>query len=329
MSFARRLWAFLLYFFFAGCWLLKKRPIHLVYASSTPLSVGVLGVWCKMWQKIPMVFEVVDLWPDVPVEMGLLRNTSIISHLYKLEKWIYQKADKIVVLSEGMKERIISKGVLEIKLLVAHNGTDCSVFAPCVDKKRAKRSFGFSVEEFLVLYAGTVGQANGLSFLVEVANQVQALGENAIRFVVLGSGNRREEVMHLANEKSVSNMLFLETVPKTRVRHYFDAADVGTVIFAPYPILETNSANKFYDYLASGLPVVINYNGWQKDYLRAYDCGTSESEAHRFAQQLVDWKQNPEKLVSMGRNARDLALHHFDRKDIAHKIAMLFQQICE
>ena len=115
----------------------------------------------------------------------------------------------------------------------------------------------------------------------------------------------------------VRNVHFIDSVPKNKIKTYFDAADIGTVIFVPYPILNTNSANKFFDYLASGLPVLTNYEGWQQIYLEEYNCGFSSKEAFKINEKILALYYNNELLIEMGKNARLLACSKFDRKDVS------------
>jgi glycosyltransferase involved in cell wall biosynthesis len=289
--------------------------------------VGVLGIWFKKMFGHRLVFETVDLWPDVPIEMGAIKNQFFQKQLYAIENWIYKEAERIVALSEGMAEKIKAKGVLPSKILVAHNGSNCDFFAPSNKKREAKQGLGFSEDTFLVLYAGTIGIANGLEFLVEAVERIEKMGKKDIQFLVIGQGNRREQVVLYAQSKSLPQLTFLENVPKEEVLRYFQAADLGLVLFAPYKILETNSANKFFDYLASGLPVVINYEGWQAEYLSQYACGRSCTTSESMAETIVSLSSEKNPCLEMGQNARNVACSKFDRKMIAQKILTEFKEI--
>jgi glycosyltransferase involved in cell wall biosynthesis len=320
-SFHRRVLSFLLFALLTFPFCVKYRKADVVYASSTPLTVGLLGLCMKIFFRIKFIFETVDLWPDVPIEMGILKNKLLKKSSIWLEKTIYQNCDHIVCLSEGMKYCIDNKGVDPKKITVAHNGTNCKQFTPHKQKASAKIRLGFGETDFVMLYAGTVGQANGLEFWVDV---MANMTNECIYFVVLGDGKALKRVENYAKEKNLSRICFHQRVPKNTVHLYFDAADVGVVSFAPYPILNTNSANKFFDYLASGLPVLINYEGWQAQYLSEYACGIRCLNAHDMAEQLERLAKDPYELKKMGENARKLAVEKFDRKNIAQAIARLF-----
>lgn len=300
------------------------RKTDIVYASSTPLTIGLLGIWYKRIFCIPFVFETVDLWPDVPIGMGIIKNKWLIKVFYKIEKWIYTESSHIVCLSEGMQELIIQKGIGKAKISVSHNGTNCEVFRPSNSKILSKRALGYKEDDFIVLYAGTIGLANGLEQLVDIA---QAVSNPNIHFLILGDGNRKREVQEYAHSKNVMNLKFIHSVQKNEVKRYFDAADNGAVFFAPFAILETNSANKWYDYLASGLPVMINYEGWQKQYLEEYNCGFSSKNTFVLAEWILKLKENKELYVEQASNARKFSEAKFDRKLLALILAEKMLQL--
>ena len=303
------------------------RKADIVYASSTPLTVGITALWLRFIFKRPYVFETVDLWPDTPIQIGIIKNPFLKKALWSLENLIYKRASRIVCLSEGMRELIIGKNINPEKISVAHNGTDCSFFTPCKNKDYAKGQLNLANDRFTILYAGTIGEANGLTFLADVAEEVQKLSPDLIQFLILGNGNRKKDLRTYCQTKNLQNIVFLDAVPKAKVKQFFDAADAGFVCFAPYPILETNSANKFYDYVAAGLPVLINYGGWQKHYLNKFQAGFSQNTPTEMANKIVLLSQNKILSSQMGKNARFLAETRFDRRNIAQKILDIFSSI--
>ncbi len=316
-SFSARILSFFHFVAIVLCLSLKLRKTDIVYASSTPLTIGLLGIWFKKWFRKPFVFETVDLWPDVPIGMQILKNKWLIKSCLKLEKWIYKEAQTIVCLSEGMQKAIEKKGVTQSKIVVSQNGTNCSTFRPRENKAKAKQELGYSEYDFIVLYAGTIGLANGLEYWVDVAKNIKLIN---IHFIFLGNGNKKNEVVQYVKNQGTTNISFVEAVPKTEVKKYVDAADLGIVSFASYPILETNSANKFYDYLASGLPVLINYEGWQKYYLERFHCGFASRNKAELVNCILKLYEDETTRNTLSINARKLAEIHFDREKIAEAL---------
>ena len=185
-SFAIRVFHFVLFLILSIFTSFFTQKTDIVYASSTPLTIGLLGIWYKRIFGIRFVFETVDLWPDVPVGMGIIKNKWLIKAVYKIEKWMYTESSHIVCLSEGMQEMIIQKGIKKEKISVSHNGTNCEIFKPNNSKILSKPALGYKENDFIVLYAGTVGMANGLEQLIDIA---QAVSNPDIHFLIYSIEN--------------------------------------------------------------------------------------------------------------------------------------------
>ncbi len=320
MPFGQRILAFLKFYRRANRAARRLSKPDLIYASSTPLTIGELGRRLGQHWAIPFVFETVDVWPDVPIGMGILRNRILIGWLDRLTSRIYGAAAAIVALSDGMQTQILSHGVPPSKVQVHYNGTDLQAF-PFVERETSARMH--------VVYTGTVGLANGVDVIPRLCKRLTDLGRDDIRVTVLGYGNSWTLVKQLADQLGLRNLDFLPTIPKEQVAAFLAVADVGLVTFAPYKVLEANSANKFYDYLASGLPVVINYRGWQASYLAEWECGLSsdQGDLDALVQNIIALADDPARRCAMGKCGRRLAETRFDRTQIAAELLQLFQGI--
>lgn len=320
MGFRRRVTAFLK-FFRKGMRAAKRLPKpDLIYSSSTPPTVGEMGRRLARRWGVPYVFETVDVWPDVPIGMGIIKPGFLANWLDRRVNRIYAEAAHIVALSDGMRDQVLSHGVPPEKVTVSYNGTNLRGF-PYVEREPR--------EGLHIIYTGTVGLANGLSILAPVSLELEERGLD-VRFTVLGQGNDLEHVQALIRSAGATGIRFLKQVPKAQVPEILASADVGLVTFAPFPVLEANSANKFYDYLASGLPVLTNYEGWQAEYLRSYNCGLSSPmrDGYRaLADNVEILLRNPDLRREMGRNGRRLAENVFDRERIARDLLTLFERI--
>jgi len=326
MGFWRRIWAFLA-FALGLLWLglfRVQRP-DVVYASSTPLTVGFVGRWVAWWRRAAFVFETVDVWPDVPIGMGILRRGWVNRWLLARTNGLYRAARAIVALSEGMRDQICSHGVPQAKVHVVHNGTDPTHFVPPGTRPPAT--------PLTLLYAGALGQANAVEQLVEDIATVLKERSNipAFRLRIVGWGSQHAAVRQAIDRNGIGHLVTLEApLPKADLPTLFDACHVGIVYFAPFPVLEANSANKFYDYLAAGLPVLLNYQGWQAQYLRQYNAGWATPQHHRqaFRQMLtIVLHTTDAQRAAMGRQARKLAEDCFDRKQLAASTLGLLEQV--
>lgn len=314
MSFPRRVWAFLSFYHQALRLGKKLSDFDQVLAWSAPLSVGELGRKLAAHHSIPFAFEVADVWPDVPIGMGIIRNRWLINWLHRRTYRIYRAATVIFPFSEGMRDQILAHAVPTEKITVIHNGAHIGNLLPA--------RMGSSSQSIEVLYAGTIGKANGLMQLVEVARMLREAGRTDIRITILGSGNEAVHVKAAAREARLENLRFLDAVSREEIPHLLAQADIGVISFAPFTVLEANGATKFMDYLACGLPIVLNYEGWQAEYLRKYSCGLAapQGDIAAFTHNLIRLADDPTLRREMGKNGRKLAEQVFDRNKLATRM---------
>lgn len=324
MAFRQRVRSWIRYYRKARRYMRRKanegQTYDLIYASSTPLTIAELGRKLSRRFGAPWVFETVDVWPDVPIGMGILKNTVLAGIIQRRTDKLYDDCAAVVALSEGMRDQVLSHGVDPAKVHVIHNGVNPEAF-PYLERPAG--------EKVRVVYTGTVGIANGLSFLVDAAKEIEKRGRSDIEFTILGGGNDLENVKTHAEEVKPGNLRFLARVPKEEVSAVLQSADIGAVVFAPYKVLEANSANKWYDYLSSGLPVVTNYEGWQAAYMRDENCGLSgkQGDLSQFCDNILKLADEPALRAEMGRRGHDLALKKFDRRILAGRLLEIFSEI--
>lgn len=314
MGFSKRVAAFLR-FYRRGLNAAKGFSMpDVIYASSTPPTVGELGrKLAKRW-GVPFVFETVDVWPNVPEGMGILRNRVLLRWLYNRLQKIYDDAFAVVALSEGMKEQILKSPVNAQKIHVVPNGTDPKQFPFC-DRQHESGMI-------TCIYTGTIGKANDVSFILKAAKKLQVKGRNDIMFKIIGDGNDFAQVKQLADTLQLPAVELLAPVPKAQVAGLLSSADIGLVTFAPFPVLEANSANKWFDYLSSGLPVVTNYGGWQAKVMEEEACGLSaqQGDLDGFVAQIERLADNPALRAEMGRNGANLVRERYDRRTLALEV---------
>ncbi len=322
MGFLRRILAF---FRFAVRAAFKTASLQadVVFATSTPLTICIPGIYAAKRQKIPMVFEVRDLWPEMPIAVGALKNPLTIWVARKLERFAYRHAARVVALSPGMADGVASTGYPRDRIHVIPNSCDLDRFAP---DSSAESRFRSRYPELgtgpIVLYAGTMGRVNEVSYLVRVAASVKSTTPN-LRFVVFGEGSESEKTRELAKELGVLDVNYFQydRIPKEQVVDAFLSATLITSIFAPIPEMEKNSANKFFDGLASGKPIAINYGGWQADLLGESGAGlVLDRNPEVAAKQMADFLSDSEMVEKAGLAARKLAEERFSRDKLAKEL---------
>ncbi len=320
MGYAARVWAFVSFWRKAHALLRKLPKPDLVYACSTPPTVGELGrIYAQKWQ-VPFVFEVVDVWPDVPIGMGIVKNPLLKWAAHAFVNRLYKQAALVVALSRGKRTQIEHNTRPYLPVVAVYpNGTDTDVFQPLL------KTYDSAVK---LIYAGTLGPANGVDKLLQALKLLEAK-KDFTPFVceIIGAGKEEARLKAMAEKLKLKSVRFIAPIPKAQMPSVIAQADIGIVTFAPYHILETNSANKFFDYLACGLPVVLNYEGWQAEYLKEYECGLSTpiGYTHIFAEKLAELISNHYLRRHMGKIARSVAVAEFDRKKMALELLVQLQ----
>ena len=300
----------------------------IVFATSTPLTISLPAVYTARRKRIPMVFEVRDLWPQLPIAMGALRNPVTRWAARWLEHFSYSNAARVIALSPDMATGIARTGYPRDRIAVVPNGSDLDFFRRDTERGRAFRlAAGIADDKIVVAYTGTLGRINGVGYLARLAASLN--GDGRFVFLTVGDGHEREHIRQLARELSVldKNFLMLPSVVKTEMPAVLSGVDVATSLFLPIPEMEANSANKFFDALAAGCCVVINYGGWQAELLQEGGAGVRlSSDPVEGARDLQTLASDPRRIVAAGRNARELAERRFSRDDLAAQVEGILVQ---
>ncbi len=266
----RRFWSFLRFLIIANSYI-KKIDHDICYATSTPLTVGLIAVWNKWRNKKPFYFEVRDIWPEAPVQLGILKNKLLVGLSYKLEKLIYHRAERIICLSPSI-ENDIKKRYLYLNTLRVPNMSDC-LFYSLEEKSRAMlRKFDVRDDEFVISYFGALGWVNHLEYLLEEALECQNEGLT-VRFFIAGKGGQELALKDLASEKGLRNLEFVGHLNKFELRELLNVTDAAYISFLNYKVLEANSPNKFFDGIAAGKIIITNVRGWIKELVDDHQCG--------------------------------------------------------
>jgi glycosyltransferase involved in cell wall biosynthesis len=322
LSYMRRIMAFIRFAWGAGR---RARVIEgdVVFATSTPLTIAIPAIKVKKRLRIPMVFEVRDLWPELPIAMGALRNPLLIRLAKWLEQRAYRNAEWVVALSPGMAAGVERAGYDAKRIAVIPNSADLDLFDP----EHATADLFLDANPELrgrpvVLYPGTLGKINGVAWLVDLAAMVHVERPD-ICFVVIGDGMERDLVEARARKHGVlgKNFYLLPRMPKRAIVSAYACATIIASLFLDLPEMQANSANKFFDALAAGKPVAINYGGWQEKLLEETGAGLAMgSDIKRASEALLGLMTSEEKLAAAGHAARLLAKERFSRDHLAAQL---------
>ncbi|MCM8525877.1 MAG: glycosyltransferase family 4 protein [Lentisphaeraceae bacterium] len=297
----------------------------LVFATSTPLTAGIPGI-CARWLRLkPFVFEVRDLWPELPREMGVISNPLILWTMSVLEWVSYKSAHHCIALSPGIVEGICKKGVPREMITMIPNGCDLSIFSGVQSKWRPK---AVAESDFLAIYTGAHGMANGLDAVLDAAKIMLTFKNDRIKILLVGNGKLKSHLQERVQKENITNVFFHDSVSKKELAGLMAGADIGLQVLSNVPAFYYGtSPNKFFDYLSASLPVLTNYPGWVADLISKNDCGfiVPPLNAEAFAKTIVEGSKNREKLTIKGRNSLRLAETKFNR----HKLSEEFVTVCE
>jgi len=312
-GFINRTWFFLKYTI-AGIRLALSDDYDLLFATSTPLTVGIPGIVAKIFRRKRFIFEVRDLWPELPREMGVITNPVILKLMDWLESVTYRSADKCIALAPGIAEGILKK-MPEKQVIIIPNGSD--------DVGPKTYSTDSGNNNIVAVFTGAHGIANGLDAVLDAAGELLKRNENDIEIKFIGDGKLKPELIERAERENLNNCVFVEPMPKQKLFGYLrDNADVGLMILDNIPVFYNGtSPNKFFDYISLGLPVINNYPGWLADMIKDNCCGVAlaPGDSVGFADALVLLREDFVIRKKYGQNARKLSENSFSRKLLAEK----------
>lgn len=306
-------------FMLKSIWLVLTEDYDIVFATSTPLTVGLPGIVARWVRQKPFVFEVRDLWPELPKAMGVISNPVILGALSALEWASYKSATRLIGLSPGIVEGITRRGISVDRVRLVPNGCDLDIFA---SNEAPWRPDGVAADDLLAIFTGTHGIANGLDAVLDAAAVLRDRGRSDIKILLVGQGRNKPMLQRRALEQGLHNVLFHDPVNKKRLSGLMAGADLGLQLLANVSAFYYGtSPNKFFDYIAAGLPVLTNYPGWVADLITANHCGYTvlPDASDVFADALEAAAANRLLLKTMGSNAQFLAKRHFDRDDLANQ----------
>ena len=277
-----------------------------------------------------MIFEVRDLWPELPIAIGVIKNPGLKYMAKKLELWAYKNSNKIIALSPGMSEGVAKTGYPVKNIHTVPNSSDISLFQ--LNKKlniELQNKYKWNDVDKIVIYTGTLGEINGIEYLVAIANEFLEINKK-VKFLIVGDGIQEKAIRQKAKNNNCldNNIFMLSKLPKNKMPGLYNISTLATSLFIPLKEMEANSANKFFDTLAAGKPIVINYGGWQKDLIEKHNIGlVLDRNPKVAAKALNELLINDELLNTMGRNALELAKSNFSRDKLAKKLIQILEDV--
>lgn len=290
-----------------------------LFATTTPLTAGIPGIFARWLRGKPFVFEVRDLWPELPKAMGVIKNPLVLGAMSFLEWASYRSAHRLVGLSPGIVDGIAHRGISRDRIELIPNGCDLGIFGGNVEPWRP---VGVKTTDLMAAFTGTHGMANGLDAVLNAAAELKRRGREDIKLLLIGQGKLKPGLQARVEKEGLDNVIFHDPVNKTKLAGLMAATDVGMQILANVPAFYYGtSPNKFFDYIAAGLPVLNNYPGWLAELIKSSRCGFAvpPDDPVAFANALEGAADDRDALKEMGLRGRKLAEAEFDRIGLADR----------
>lgn len=326
MSVTRRLKSFVRFMYKATRIAFKQKEVDLVIATSTPLTIGVPALMLKWFKRTPYLFEVRDLWPEVPIQMGAIKNPLMIRLTRAFERTIYRNAQHVIALSPGMQNGVV-KYIPKERTTMIPNMAKKDEFWPRQKDRALEAELELHPHTFKLVHFGALGLANGAMSIIEAAKLLK--GDDRFEFVFIGGGATEPELIAACKSHGLNNVRFLGKHPMATTSAIVNLCDVSIVSFADIPILYTNSPNKLFDSLSAGKPIIVNSAGWTKDLVELNDCGyyVNPHIPEELVTRMIQLAADPQRVQEMGERSRELAENEFDKSILCERFVNVVEQL--
>jgi len=313
-GFCKRTLDYLSYMVVATFFAWRYPRFDVLVASSPQFFTAVAGWGVALLRRRPWVFEVRDLWPESIKAVGAMKGRTV-RWLERLELFLYRRARRVIVVTEGFRDNLVERGVDAEKVDVVTNGVDTGVFDPArADRAAARASLGIADGVFLAGFVGTTGMAQGLETMLEAARLCRDRSD--IRWLVMGEGAERAKLEERATELQLTNVQFRDRVPQEQVADYYAALDAGIIHLRPNPIFRAVLPSKLFELMAMGVPIVMGLAGEAARIVERAGCGVcfpsgDATAMYRAVARLAD---DAAAGSAMGHRGRAAVAERFARK---------------
>lgn len=323
-SFFHRVISFLSFMISSFFTALTVRRVDLVWGTSPPIFQAGTSWLLAAVRRAPFVFEVRDLWPAFAVEVGVLRSRVLIRAAEAFERFLYRRANLVIVNSPGFVSHVTERGARRVE--VVPNGSDTSMFTPGNVGSKFRQEHSLD-GKFILLYAGAHGLSNDLGIVLEAASELGDMPE--IAFVLVGDGKEKPQLEARAQEMGLKNVIFLPPVPKMKMPDVLAAADACLAILKPIPLYGTVFPNKVFDYMAAGRPVILAMTGVIRAVVESAQAGIpiDPGDPLALANAVRYLAAHPEESQKMGMNGRRCVQEQYDRQVIGEKLACILEEL--
>lgn len=296
----------------------------IIIATSPQFFTAVSGSALSFVKRKPWIMEVRDLWPDSIIGVEAVKSRSLLGFFFWLEKKLYRSANLIIPVTETFKKEIEKKGIDQSKIEVIKNGSNLELFKPCLPDMALKEKLGLN-DYFIVSYIGTHGMAHGLDFIIHCASELQ---QYDIFFLFIGDGAKKTELVQLAEEQKVRNIIFLDPIPKNQIPSYLSITDVSLIPLRKAKIFTTVIPSKIFESAAMQKPILLGVEGESRDLIIQYGAGLAFEPENKldFIEQLLKLKSDKKLYSNCQRGGSQLSID-YDRKRLAEQFYAFINEI--
>jgi glycosyltransferase involved in cell wall biosynthesis len=305
---------------------LQIRHLDLIWGTSPPIFQAFSAWLISRLKGVPFLLEIRDLWPAFAIEVGVLKNPILIRLSLWLESFLYRHANVVVVNSPGYIAHVKSKGAQYVEMVP--NGADATMFDPSDSGNTFRRQNNFQ-RKFLVVYAGAHGISNDLGVILEAANRL--IHQPNIHFILVGDGKEKSNLQSQANRLQLTNVSFLEPVPKQQMAEVLAASDSCIAILKPLELYKITYPNKVFDYMAAGRPILLVIDGEIRQVVEKAKCGlfVTPGDAKQLSEKVLWLMNHKEESKNMGLAGRKYLEKHFNRQELSDQFIRIINKLQE
>jgi glycosyltransferase involved in cell wall biosynthesis len=305
-----------------GFW--KVGPQEVVIVESPPLFLGISGFLLSFFKHARLVLNISDLWPDSAIAMGILNNRCLVRLSRWLEEFLYRHSFLVTGQTRGIVENIRSR-IADKKVALITNGVDVEAYTlagASVDKEAIRREFGLG-SEFVVGYAGLHGLAQGLETVLHAARLVA--GRANVTFVFFGDGPEKKNLTSLAQQLGLTNVLFFASEETRRMPAIIASFDLALVPLRRLDLFKGALPSKMFEAMAAAVPIIVTIDGEARELVERAQAGivVEPEDPEALATAILQLRNDPNRLKTLGVNGRDYVVEHYNRRKIARQFERL------
>jgi len=303
---------------------LSIKSYDVIIAISPPLELGFIGWFLSRYRGAPFLLQIKDLIPDTAVDLGIMKNKKAINFAYKIEKFIYDRASAIGVISKGFKEKIQSKGIKKEKIYLLPDWIDTDFMKPSLRDNEFRKRNNLKSDDLLVMYAGNIG--NKQDFEIIISTAILLKDYHDIKFFIVGEGERKIDLINKTQKLNMNNIKFLDFQPRQLLPYMFSSADV-MLIPQKANVKDICMPSKLLYIMASATPLVASVNNQSETAKTINDAKSGlvvePENPVILSKAILKLKKSKRMRQNLGKNGRNYVINNYEKNKVLKKFEIL------